>query len=48
MTPKGFVESLQDLDGILKASDVANAVLYALSCPQSVEVGRDSGSIPDP
>lgn len=40
MTPKGVVESLQDPEGILKPADVANAVLYALSCPQCVEISE--------
>ncbi|KAJ1527932.1 hypothetical protein ONE63_007866 [Megalurothrips usitatus] len=40
MTPPQTLEYMKDPDDILKATDVAEAILYVLSCPPAVEISE--------
>lgn len=40
MLPGEYVNSLEDVEDVLKAKDVADAVCYVLSCPRSVEISE--------
>lgn len=45
MLPEEFRKKLPDPEMVLRVQDVSDAVLYALSCPASVEVNSEYFSV---